>query len=123
KRGWDGGSWQQSVQKDAVVCRPHAWEQGEQPSQRVNFVPRGTVGCGTAPAGTVPRRPHCGSILASLMALAHLAVSATLRLARSAGVPGSTAKPMPAKRSWISLLLAASFTALLSLATMSGGVP
>ena len=39
---------------------------------------------------------YCGSIFASRIALAHLAVSSRLRWASASGVPGSTAKPMAA---------------------------
>src|SRR5262245_4574945 len=68
-------------------------------------------------------RSHSALMLPVLITLAHFSVSSAMSLPKSAGEPGSTAPPRSASRTLIMGSARAALTSLLSLSTISAGVP
>src|SRR5215467_12239513 len=70
-----------------------------------------------------PEHAYSSATWPSLMTLAHFSVSAATSLPKSAGVPGVSMPPRSAKRALMLGSASAALISLLSLSTISGGVP
>src|SRR5262245_496937 len=68
-------------------------------------------------------RIHCGLMSANATTFAHLSVSLTMNFAKSAGAPAKTAQPRSTKRCFIAGSARAALMVMLSLSTISLGVP